>query len=686
MPLSTAVRSTQGEWVTLGPRRDSFHEPMQNPERSIREADLLAQMGWVRELARALVPDPTLAEDLAQETWLTATARPPRTLDGEHGLRAWLSTVVRNLARKEVRSKRRRVRRETDSARPESQADDSGVVERGALHSQLSTHVMQLEEPLRSAVLMRYLDELPATEVARQQGISHAAARKRISRGLAQLRARLDADHGGDRQAWSLALLSFVQVSPGTGATGAAVDATTRRTLTSLLTPAKAAVVLTAVTATLWVLSSREPQVTTSPAGESAAGSGLVETSPPSFRVGDAGESSARRPVAGAGDRPGQGSLRRLSGTVVDRSTGAPVLSGTVRLEFEEDDSPEELICSIVDGEYSFDVPRGSPLLLANLEPPKEVRGPQVIVSDTFFMGGLLETDVVLDGAPLETDRVLDLTMDPGVTLQGGVFDAETGAPVAGAFVAVLRSTAFTAWAAWSEPDGSFRITGVEHEVASTADRWPPWTIHVLHPHYSCVARTLGPAGDEPDLMNLQLLLQPGISVSGRVVDGSGAGRAGVHMLLLTGLEQTASGRPFTEYVGVKSGDDGVFTFPGVTPAKSGELITHPRMLGTAHAVRSGGVLDLTADISDLVVRLVDPVEYRIQGVRPDGTVVSGKDLTVTFEARPSHWSVNGTRGEDYREFVGDAGTRHLRRLCRRGGGERGRPRPPSGAHPAPAG
>ena len=72
---------------------------MQSPDRVIREEDLLAQMGWVRDLARALVRDPALAEDVAQEAWLTATLRPPRSYEGEGGLRAWLATVVRNLVR-----------------------------------------------------------------------------------------------------------------------------------------------------------------------------------------------------------------------------------------------------------------------------------------------------------------------------------------------------------------------------------------------------------------------------------------------------------------------------------------------------------------------------------------------------------------------------------------------------------
>jgi hypothetical protein len=45
---------------------------MEPTTRAIRHDELLAQMGWVRELARGLVSDPSLADDLAQETGLAA--------------------------------------------------------------------------------------------------------------------------------------------------------------------------------------------------------------------------------------------------------------------------------------------------------------------------------------------------------------------------------------------------------------------------------------------------------------------------------------------------------------------------------------------------------------------------------------------------------------------------------------
>jgi DNA-directed RNA polymerase specialized sigma24 family protein len=57
---------------------------------------LLEQAPRLRDLARQLVKDPHTADDLVQETWLTAIQRP---LPDGLALRAWLATVLRNLAR-----------------------------------------------------------------------------------------------------------------------------------------------------------------------------------------------------------------------------------------------------------------------------------------------------------------------------------------------------------------------------------------------------------------------------------------------------------------------------------------------------------------------------------------------------------------------------------------------------------
>lgn len=179
--------------------------PMSPDAPTNAEAAVLADLEWVRRLARQLLGDANLADDVAQDAWLTARSQPPATRDERGGLRGWLATVVRNRVRRLLRTDRRRTARELAVATHAGSEDPADVVARAALHQEVTAAVQTLDEPYRSAVLWRYLDELPATEIARRQGIGHDAARQRISRGLAQLRERLDRVHVGGFSAWCAA-------------------------------------------------------------------------------------------------------------------------------------------------------------------------------------------------------------------------------------------------------------------------------------------------------------------------------------------------------------------------------------------------------------------------------------------------------------------------------------------------
>lgn len=173
---------------------------------SARHEEILAQMTWVRRLAHGLVSDPGAAEDLAQNAWLIALQRPPRPGGGEPSLRAWFATVTRRLAKDWLRSESSRHSRERTVARREAEESAAEIVERGALQTRVSEAVMGLDEPYRSTILFRYLDELSIPEIAERMAASPAAIRKRLWRGLAKLRATLDEEFEGGRSAWARAL------------------------------------------------------------------------------------------------------------------------------------------------------------------------------------------------------------------------------------------------------------------------------------------------------------------------------------------------------------------------------------------------------------------------------------------------------------------------------------------------
>ncbi|MFY9345183.1 MAG: sigma factor, partial [Planctomycetota bacterium] len=77
------------------------------PQATVRE--LLADLGWVRTLARALARDGHDADDLAQDACLAALQSPP---PHDHNVRGWFQRVLANLVRQGERSRWRRHRRE----------------------------------------------------------------------------------------------------------------------------------------------------------------------------------------------------------------------------------------------------------------------------------------------------------------------------------------------------------------------------------------------------------------------------------------------------------------------------------------------------------------------------------------------------------------------------------------------
>lgn len=180
---------------------------METTPRAIRAEALLAEMAWVQGLARSLVRDSNLADDVAQDAWLQALERPPRHAHGGPGLRAWLASVTRTLARQSMRAEARRAGRERTAARSESRSSTAEIVARGSMHQRLVEAVMALDEPYRSSILYRYLDGMSAPEIAERCGASPAAVRQRLSRGLVELRSRLDREFGGERSAWSALLV-----------------------------------------------------------------------------------------------------------------------------------------------------------------------------------------------------------------------------------------------------------------------------------------------------------------------------------------------------------------------------------------------------------------------------------------------------------------------------------------------
>jgi RNA polymerase sigma-70 factor (ECF subfamily) len=184
--------------------------------------ELLTHRLWVRRIARHLVRDDSLADDLEQETWLAALTNPPRHATS---VRGWLATVLRRTLKRGRRGdgRRRALEERASSCVPASEPPAADLVALAEEHERVVRAVLDLEEPFRTALLLRFFEDLPPREIARRTGVPPETVRSRVRRGLERIRERFDREHGGDRRAWlaSMAVLggrAGEVPAPGSGA------------------------------------------------------------------------------------------------------------------------------------------------------------------------------------------------------------------------------------------------------------------------------------------------------------------------------------------------------------------------------------------------------------------------------------------------------------------------------------
>jgi RNA polymerase sigma factor (sigma-70 family) len=143
--------------------------------------------GAVRGLLRALVAGPA-GEDAFQQAWLEAAHKrvPPEELGH------WLVGAAKRLTRARRRDEARRLEREQRAARCEAGPSTLDTLAQLELVKRVTAAVEALEEPYRTAVVLRYFEGLPPRRIARRLEVPVNTARSRVRRGIEELRTRLD--------------------------------------------------------------------------------------------------------------------------------------------------------------------------------------------------------------------------------------------------------------------------------------------------------------------------------------------------------------------------------------------------------------------------------------------------------------------------------------------------------------
>lgn len=158
-------------------------------QRSVDADQLVRNVGWMHRLAKSLLHDSSLAEDVVQRALLAALERPPHSPDR---LQSWLSTVTRNFVKLTYREQARRRGRERRVAQPEVVSFQAPEWELDETRESVVEEVLGLPEPYRSTLVQLFYRDVSAREIARELGVPESTLRIRKSRGLALLRERLE--------------------------------------------------------------------------------------------------------------------------------------------------------------------------------------------------------------------------------------------------------------------------------------------------------------------------------------------------------------------------------------------------------------------------------------------------------------------------------------------------------------
>jgi len=187
---------------------------MDSVTRALETEDVEAHGKWVRSLARGLLTEGE-AEDLAQDVWVATLEKPPRRKTAG-GLRPWLSKVARNLAGQTLRRRLRQAEAKA-SQDPRTAPDPASLLMRAEAHRKVVEALLGLEEPFRTALLLRFFEPMNSAQIARHLNLHPTTVRHRIQRGLEILRWKLRESDGDFRQT-CLAVLGIpagLWVGPG---------------------------------------------------------------------------------------------------------------------------------------------------------------------------------------------------------------------------------------------------------------------------------------------------------------------------------------------------------------------------------------------------------------------------------------------------------------------------------------
>lgn len=558
---------------------------------------LLENAGWIRALSLGLVRDPDVADDVVQDTWLAALATGPAR---PGALRGWLRTVATNFARQALR---RRARSEAPLGFPEEVPDERVAVLRAEYRRRLVEAVMELSEPYRTTIILRFFEELSPDRIARIQGVPPSTVRTRVQRALRKLRARLDGAYGG-RSQWTLVVGSLARV-PSAGGTA----------WLTFGTGTKVAVLVFLAVAGSMLL--RDGRLTHPGSPEPGARDELARSAGPPSRSTPVKRALAAPPAPeeppGAARAPGTSTSAEraqvevgqatLEVELVSESTGERLPAIRLVLELADERGPREQAVTDEDGMARFHVPAKRPLVLS-------VLATQAGGEDrSHDLPGLAADEV--------RTRVLEIAAPRLARFHGAVVDGRTGSPLAGVRVVVQGRRYKPTLGCWALAETPDRFGRTETDASGCFDlphasTLVGTTLELRSPGYAptTAGATRGHASADTPLV---VELFPAATLVARLVDDDATPRAGFALA----IESDSTGE--THRWESEAGPDGSYLFQDLPAGPA----LYPRAAG-------GGLTRAFAPLR------LEPGEYRELTLAVDrGCTLSGTLLDREGEPVP---------------------------------------------------
>lgn len=570
---------------------------------------LLRHRAFVRGVARAVLRDADLADDVVQQTWLAA--RGSGACDPSPGL---LATIARRLAINLRRSRERRVEREQRAAVDSVVPSPQQILECEEERRRVVEAVLALDEPYRAVVLLRHFDELPPRAIAARLRLPVETVKTRLKRAQERLRRTLALDAPLDASR----ARSWIALA-GLPAPSLPLVASIGVLLMAFKFVAVVGLAGAIVGVAWWVQRDPDPV-----ASESA----LAPNESPSPAEVD----SAIAPLAEQRELVDPASTvvreRGLSGRVVD-DRGRPIAAATIHVGVDSGDPWSTEATTGTDGRFRIDglgdVEAGAPLIV-------DVTATRCVAASVKVRAP--ELGIV----PIGTLRLAS-----GGTIRGRVVDQE-GRGVQGAEVVVGASL--------TQVHGAWLRAGLHRGVRTDTDAAGRFALEGLAPGWVAIgargadtwvgARDAIPvrAGAVTDDVELVVERPPGgVRLRGRLEDERGV------PIPRARLEWEGAGRPDTAIASwswfsqIATDDAGSFDLScGIDATHTIEHVAPDGRVVRREGLRAGG--------DDIVLRLPDAKRIEIRAIDArTRSVVEPTSARIAVEAEDGGFGVTRSHG-----------------------------------------